>query len=69
MTKDRLCFGNLSRLRDGFGRFEESFEVLGSHLQNAQTKYDDSAKRLSGIQGKLERIEAPEMKMVEETKG
>ena len=59
---------NLSRLRGDFGRFEESFEVLGSHLQNAQTKYDDSAKRLVGIQTKLERIEAPDQKALEEVK-
>lgn len=55
---------NLSRLRGDFDRFNQSFDVLGSHLQNAQTKYDDSAKRLIGIQGKLERIEAPKEKNV-----
>jgi len=59
---------NLSRLRTDFGRFEESFEVLGSHLQNASSKYDESAKKLSGIQGKLERIESPETKIIEEAK-
>lgn len=51
---------NLSRLRTDFGRFGESFEVLGSHLQNARTKYDESARKLSGIHDKLAQIESPE---------
>lgn len=53
---------NLSRLRGDFERFGQSFEILGSHLQNARTKYDESEKRLSGIQEKLEKIEARETK-------
>lgn len=57
---------NLSRLRTDFGRFNESFEVLGSHLQNARSKYDDSAKRLSGIHDKLEKIDMGEVKALEE---
>lgn len=53
---------NLSRLRGDFERFGQSFEILGSHLQNARTKYDESEKRLSGIREKLERIETREIK-------
>lgn len=53
---------NLSRLRGDFERFGQSFELVGSHLQNARTKYDESEKRFSGIQEKLERIEAREVK-------
>jgi len=56
----------IARLRGDFSRFGESFEVLGSHLQNARSKYDESARKFTGIQEKLEKIEAPKTKELRE---
>ena len=52
----------LSDLRKDFGRFHEDFELVGTHLGRAQTKYVDAEKRLDRFDGKLERAsqhEAP----------
>lgn len=56
----REIMQNLSRLRGDITRFGESFDILGSHLQNARTKYEESSKRLGTINEKLEKIEAPD---------
>ncbi len=47
--------GYLSGLRKDFGRFREDFELVGTHLGRAQTKYVDAEKRLDRFDGKLER--------------
>ena len=45
----------LADLRKDFGRFREDFELVGTHLGRAQTKYIDAEKRLDRFDGKLER--------------
>lgn len=47
----------LARLKGDFGRFQEEFGVLGSHLVNARNKYDQSEKVLSRIADRLETLE------------
>jgi DNA recombination protein RmuC len=42
-------------LHKDFGRFRENFELVGTHLGRAQTKYVDAEKRLDRFDGKLER--------------
>ena len=42
-------------LHKDFGRFREDFELVGTHLGRAQTKYVDAEKRLARFDGKLER--------------
>lgn len=52
----------LADLRKDFGRFREDFELVGTHLGRAQTKYVDAEKRIDRFDGKLERAsehEAP----------
>jgi len=60
----------LADLRKDFGRFREDFELVGTHLGRAHTKYTDAEKRLDRFDGKLERasehetpdvIEQPEL--------
>jgi len=54
----------LADLRKDFGRFREDFELVGTHLGRAQTKYVDAEKRLDRFDGKLERAaehEPPEI--------
>lgn len=46
----------LDRLRGDMGRFLGDFELIGTHLQNAKTKYDDAEKRLDKFSDKLERL-------------
>ncbi len=47
--------GYLADLRKDFGRFRDDFELVGTHLGRAQTKYVDAEKRLARFDGKLER--------------
>jgi DNA recombination protein RmuC len=42
-------------LRGDFAKFKEDFELMGTHLGRAQTKFGDAAKRLERFDGKLER--------------
>ena len=52
----------LADLRKDFGRFRDDFELVGTHLGRAQTKYVDAEKRLDRFDDKLERAsehEAP----------
>ncbi|MFA6295994.1 MAG: DNA recombination protein RmuC [Patescibacteria group bacterium] len=47
---------NLKRLQGDFSRFGEEFKVLGSHLNNATKKYNESDKRLGKFNDKLAEI-------------
>lgn len=49
----KLIMENLSRLQGDFQRFAEDFEVVGRHLNNAKTKFDDTSKRLDRFEEKL----------------
>ena len=49
---------NLSRLTGDFERFREDFEVLGKHIGNIKSKYDDSYKRMERFADKLNETSA-----------
>ena len=42
-------------LQKDFGRFKEDFDLVGTHLSRAQSKYAEADKRLDRFEGKLER--------------
>ncbi len=42
-------------LQKDFGKFREDFELVGTHLSRAQSKYADADKRLDRFETKLER--------------
>jgi DNA recombination protein RmuC len=44
----------LADLRKDFSRFREDFELVGTHLGRAHSKYGDAEKRLDRFDGKLE---------------
>jgi DNA recombination protein RmuC len=50
----REIFQHLARLQGELTRFRKDFQVLGTHLVHAKTKFDDSEKRLDRLSDKLE---------------
>jgi DNA recombination protein RmuC len=44
-----------SALQKDFGKFREDFEVVGTHLSRAQSKYAEADKRLDRFETRLER--------------
>jgi len=48
---------NLFQLQGDLARFKNEFQVLGTHLTNARSKYEDSEKRLDRFSDKLELIQ------------
>lgn len=47
----------LSQLKGDFGKFSESYELVGNHLAHAQASFEKSEKKLESFGGKLERVE------------
>ena len=52
----QIIFQSLTQLQGDLNRFKNDFQVLGTHLNNAKTKFDDSEKRLDRFSGRLERV-------------
>jgi DNA recombination protein RmuC len=50
-----------AQLGKDFGRFKEDFELVGTHLGRAQSKYADAEKRLGRFETKLERAAESEL--------
>jgi DNA recombination protein RmuC len=50
-----------AQLGKDFGRFKEDFELVGTHLGRAQTKFTDAEKRLGRFETKLERAAESEL--------
>ena len=48
---------HLSRLRDDYRKFEERFLIVGKHLTNLHSAYEDSEKRLHRFSDKLLSVE------------
>jgi DNA recombination protein RmuC len=47
--------GYVAELGKDFARFKEDFELVGTHLGRAQSKFADADRRLGRFEGKLER--------------
>jgi DNA recombination protein RmuC len=47
-------YDTLSQLRGDLNRFQNDFQVLGTHLANAKTRFDDAEKRLVKFSDRLE---------------
>ncbi len=48
---------SLSRLQIDLGKFKEDFRVMGGHLRNAATKYEEADRKLERFSDKLTSIE------------
>jgi len=53
----KVILKNLSSLTVEIGKFKEEFDVLGTHISNAKSKYDDSQKRLDKFSDRLAGIQ------------
>ncbi len=58
--KTREILQYIGQLRQDFGKFSEDFGMMGKHLSNAKTKYDDSHRRLDRLGNRFEQIEVGE---------
>jgi len=58
---------NLARLSGDFRKFQEEFELVGKHLTNTKSRYDEADKRLSKFNDKLESL-SESSPAIEETK-
>ena len=60
---------NLARLSGDFDKFKADFELVGKHLTNTKTKYDDADKRLEKFGDRLQTLTTTETgPLIEETK-
>ena len=60
---------NLARLSGDFEKFRTDFELVGKHLTNTKTKYDDADKRLEKFSDRLQALSgAQPADLIEETK-
>jgi len=44
----------ITGLQKDFGRFKEDFDLVGTHLGRAQSKFSDAERRIDRFEGKLE---------------
>jgi DNA recombination protein RmuC len=69
----QLIYQTLTQLRGDLGRFQNDFQVLGTHLANAKTRFDEAEKRLVKFSDRLELASeqkpAPELCEPEEKTG
>ncbi|OGQ37659.1 MAG: hypothetical protein A3H47_01225 [Deltaproteobacteria bacterium RIFCSPLOWO2_02_FULL_42_39] len=49
----RDILSHLDRLKSDFDKVSRDFEVIGTHLNNAKTKYDETGKRFERFEEKL----------------
>ena len=45
----------VAQLQRDFGKFRDDFELVGTHLGRAQTKYSEAGRRFDKIDAKLDR--------------
>ncbi|MEK6700006.1 MAG: DNA recombination protein RmuC [Nitrospirota bacterium] len=57
---------NLARLSGDFRKFQDEFELVGKHLTNTKTRYDEADKRLAKFGDKLQSLSGAEVQ-IEET--
>jgi DNA recombination protein RmuC len=49
----REILANLKRLTSDFEKFKEDYVLVGRHLSNAKSKFEDSERRLEKFEDKL----------------
>jgi len=64
----QIIFQSLSRLQNDLSVFKNTFDLIGTHLNNARTKYDEAEKRLLKFTDKVNSLDSYEAEMLEEKK-
>ncbi len=64
----QYIFQSLTRLQNDLCVFKETFDLVGTHLNNARTKYDESEKKLSKFTDKIKSLDSYEAELLEEKK-
>jgi DNA recombination protein RmuC len=49
----REILGQLAQVEKGFKNFREDFSTLGTHLERAKNKYDETEKKLARLEGQM----------------
>jgi len=62
----RLIIEQLARLQGDFSKFSDDFALLGKHLNNTKTKYEDAEKRLNRFGDRLLDTSDPSLLNVKE---
>ncbi|MDD3487709.1 MAG: DNA recombination protein RmuC [Candidatus Moranbacteria bacterium] len=57
----KLILENLKRLEIDFGKVRSDFILIGTHLNNAKKKYDDTEKRIDRFDSRLEKSGVKEL--------
>lgn len=60
--------GYLGRLEGEFRRFQEAFSVLGTHLENARKKYQETDRLAASVQTRLSAARQPGLNVERESK-
>lgn len=58
----REIIDHLARLNQEFERFNESFRLVGEHLENGRKKYEEAQKRLLKVESRMQQLGEPEQK-------
>jgi len=61
----RVIIGELSKLQDSFSRFYTDFTLIGRHLNNATSKYEDSLKKAGKVNDKISKITGTKTELTE----
>ena len=48
----------LGRLSQEYSKFRKDFDVLGGHINKTHSKYEDSSRRLTRFEGKMEQVQS-----------
>jgi DNA recombination protein RmuC len=64
----QFIFQSLSRLQNDLSGFKDCFDLVGTHLNNARTKYDEAEKKFSKFTEKIKSLDSYEADMLEESK-
>ncbi len=59
-------FQSLSRLQGDLTRFRSTFQIIGTHLGNAGSKFDEAEKRLEKFTDKLDKLSMHESEQLPE---
>lgn len=54
----QVILDRLSHLKGDFGKFAETYELVGTHLAHAQASFDKSEKKFEALNSKFERVES-----------